>query len=154
MNLSVAQDVTDSQGRLIVPAGSTVWGRFEPIMEETTDTVGNYERTRERMVGSQFIAERIDIQSASHTISGRTNRIPAGIDPDADVDRVALRNAGYGVLGGVALGVLTGGAGFLPLMAIGGASGAMAGTVSVSNVVSIDGDTILELTLDQPFISN
>lgn len=154
VNLSVAQDVTDSQGRTIVPAGSTVWGRFEPIMEETTDMVGNYERTRERMVGSQFIAERIDIQSASHSISGRTNRIPAGIDPDADVDRVALRNAGYGVLGGVALGVLTGGAGFLPLMAIGGAGGAMAGTVSVSNVVSIDGDTILELTLDQPFISN
>ncbi|MGK7911964.1 MAG: hypothetical protein AB4050_10875 [Synechococcus sp.] len=154
VNLSVAQDVVDSQGRTIVPAGSTVWGRFEPIMEESTDMVGSYERTRERMVGSQFIAERIDIQSASHTISGRTNRIPAGIDPDADVDRVALRNAGYGVLGGVALGVLTGGAGFLPLMAIGGAGGAMAGTVSVSNVVSIDGDTILELTLDQPFISS
>ncbi|MEM9569326.1 MAG: hypothetical protein AAF974_13565, partial [Cyanobacteria bacterium P01_E01_bin.34] len=154
VNLSVTQDVTDSQGRIIVPAGSTVWGRFEPIMEESVEMVGDFERTRERMVGSQFIAERIDIQSASHTISGRTDRIPAGIDPDADVDRVALRNAGFGVLGGVALGVLTGGAGFLPLMAIGGASGAMAGTVSVSNVVAIDGDTVLEITLDQPFISS
>ena len=154
VTLSVTQDITDSQGRTIVPAGSTVWGRFEPIMEESTEMVGNFERTRERMVGSQFIAERIDIQSASHSISGRTNRIPAGIDPDADVDRVALRNAGFGVLGGVALGVLTGGAGFLPLMAIGGASGAMAGAVSVSNVVAIDGDTVLEITLDQPFISS
>ncbi|MEL7083113.1 MAG: hypothetical protein AAGM36_01320 [Cyanobacteria bacterium J06597_1] len=154
VNLSVTQDVTDSQGRTIVPAGSTVWGRFEPIMEESTEMVGNFERTRKRVVGSQFIAERIDIQSASHAISGRTNRIPAGIDPDADVDRVALRNAGFGVLGGVALGVLTGGAGFLPLMAIGGASGAMAGAVSVSNVVAINGDTVLEITLDQPFISS
>ena len=154
VNLSVTDNVTDGQGRTIIPAGSTVWGRFEPLTEEKTDMVGSFERTRKIMVGSQFVAERIDIQSASHTVSGRSNNIPAGIDPDADVDRIALRNAGYGVLGGVALGVLTGGAGFLPLMAIGGAGGAMAGTVSVSNVVAIDGDTVLELTLDQPFISN
>ena len=153
VNLSVTQDVTDSQGRTIVPAGSTVWGRFEPLMQESTEMVGSFERTRERMVGSHFIAERIDIQSASHAISGRTNRIPAGIDPDAEVDRVALRNAGFGALGGIALGVLTGGVA-LPLIAIGGAGGAMAGTVSISNVVAIKGDTILELTLDQPFISN
>lgn len=154
VNLSVARDVADSQGRTIVPAGSSIWGRFEPIMSDEKEMVGNYERTRKRIIGSQFVAERIEIQAASHPISGQSNHIPSGIDPDADVDRIALKSAGFGTLGGIALGVLTGGAGFLPLMAIGGMSGAMAGAATVNNVVAIDADTVLEIQLDKPFVSN
>ena len=154
VNLSVAENITDSQGRTIVPAGSTVWGRFEPILAEEKEMVGSYERTRKRTVGSHFVAERIEIQSSSYALSGQSDRIPAGFDPDADVDRVALKSAGIGVLGGVAFGVLTGGAGFLPLMAIGGMGGAMTGAATVDGVVALDADSVVDIHLDEPFLTN
>ena len=154
VNLSVAEDITDAQGRTIVPSGSTVWGRFEPIEVEEKEMVGNFERTRKRTIGSHFIAERIDIQSSSYALSGQSSRIPSGFDPDADVDRVALKGAGIGVLGGVAFGVLTGGVGFLPLMAIGGMGGAMTGAATMDSVVALDADSVVEIHLSEPFLTN
>ena len=154
VNLSVSEDITDAQGRTIVPAGSTVWGRFEPVEVEEKEMVGNFERTRKRTVGSHFIAERIDIQSSSYALSGQSTRIPSGFDPDADVDRVALKGAGIGVLGGVAFGVLTGGVGFLPLMAIGGMGGAMTGAATMDSVVALDADSVVEIHLNEPFLTN
>lgn len=153
-NLVVESDVTDSSGRTTIPAGSIVWGMFEPIEVQEEETLGSYERTRTRVVGSRFIAERIEIQSSAYALVGQTEELPISIiDPTADADKVALQGAGYGVAGGVLLGVLTGGVGFLPLMAIGGLGGAMAGTAQIDRVVALEPGVTVQLVLAEDLVT-
>ena len=99
------------------------------------------------------MAERIEIQSATYALNGQTDELPVSIDPTAEVDRVALQGAGYGAAGGVLLGVLTGGVGFLPMMAIGGASGAMASSSQVDRVVALEPNTTVSLVLDEELLT-
>ncbi|MEO1132906.1 MAG: hypothetical protein AAFX40_09395 [Cyanobacteria bacterium J06639_1] len=151
-SLVVAEHVTNEAGQVMIPAGSLVWGRFEPVREKSEETIGSYRRQRSRIVGSRFVADRIEVQSASYSLAGESSSQPLGTDPRADVGDVALKGAGYGAAGGVALGVLTGGVGFIPMLLAGGFGGAAAGVTNVDRVVNIEPDTTMDMVLAETLV--
>ena len=53
-HLTVVADVTNRQGQTIIPAGSIVWGTFEPVEREETRMIGSYEQSRTRYYGESF----------------------------------------------------------------------------------------------------
>jgi hypothetical protein len=151
-NLTVAEPVLDAAGRVAIPAGSTVWGKFEPVTVREPQMLGKFERMKEKVVGSQFVAERITINTATYPLVGRSQTIPVGGDPNADKKSVALRGAGYGAAGTVALGVVTGGAALIPMAAIGGFGGAMAGMTNVDRVIALQPETQVQVVLGESLV--
>ncbi|MEM9511327.1 MAG: hypothetical protein AAFY57_01390 [Cyanobacteria bacterium J06642_2] len=151
-SLVVAEHVTNDAGQVLIPIGSLVWGKFEPVREESEETIGSYKRKRSHVVGSRFVADRIEVQSAAYEMSAQSNVLSLGTDPRADVGDVALKGAGYGAAGGVVLGALTGGVGFIPMLLAGGFGGAAAGVTNVDRVVTIQSDTIVQMTLADTLI--
>lgn len=151
-SLVVAEHVINDAGQVLIPAGSLVWGKFEPVREETEETIGNYERKRSRIIGSRFVANKIEVQSATYGMSAQSSLLSLGLDPRADVEDVALKGAGYGAAGGVVLGALTGGVGFIPMLLAGGFGGAAAGVTNVDRVVTLEPDTAVQMVLDDTLI--
>ncbi len=153
-NLAVAQPILDGQGQILIPAGSVLWGTFEPIIEEQAHTLGNneFERTRQRVVGTRFVAERVTVGTATYPVRGESAPLSVGFDPDADVGTVALRSAGVGAAGSIAFGVLTGGLGFLPALAMGGLGGAAAGLTNVDQVVALQPNAIVPVVLSEALL--
>jgi hypothetical protein len=153
-HLEVVNPVINSRGQVIIPSGSTVWGTFEPVVKTNTKVNPDNdnptsELTSKTVEGSRFVANRITIQSATYVMNGSSELLPITRDPEADVGNTALQGAGYGALGGLALGILTGGIGWVPIMA-GGVTGATAGTTNVDRVVTLNPNTVItvELTSD------
>ncbi|MCF2969672.1 hypothetical protein L1047_00475 [Synechococcus sp. Nb3U1] len=152
-NLEVSDPVVDRFGQVVIPAGSVVWGTFEPVYREI-DPLNRVEENadpQERIVGSRFVANRITIGSSTYLLSGRSPLLRVGLDRNADVGTTVARGAGYGAAGGLALGVLTGGIGFLPILA-GGVAGAAAGSTNIDRVVTLQPNTLVELELADSLI--
>jgi hypothetical protein len=147
-NLEVSEPVVDQSGQVVIPAGSVVWGMFEPVVEEKkiVDEDRDTHMIEDRVIGTRFVANRITVQSSTYMVNGASDLLDTGSDPTADVGTVALRGAGYGAGAGLVLGVLTGGIGFLPIIA-GSAAGAAAGTTNVDRVVSLKPNTIVTVQL-------
>ncbi len=154
-NLEVPEPVLDQLGQVVIPAGSTIWGTFEPIykiVERRDDDDDAIEpQFDERIEGTRFVANRVTVQNSTYLMSGETEILPTGLDPNADVPQTALKGAGYGVAGGVVLGVVTGGLGLAPLLA-GSLAGAAAGTTNVDRMVTLTPSTIIYVELTQDLI--
>lgn len=149
--LEVSDPVTDSSGQVVIPAGSVVWGTFQPILKEQDPEDQETGADFDRVIGNRFVASRITIQNATYLLQGQSEPLPLGMDPNADLGTTAIRGAGYGAAGGLALGVLTGGVGFIPILA-GGLAGAAAGTTNVDRVVTLETNSILNIELTNPLI--
>ncbi len=152
-NLEVSDPVVDRFGQVVIPAGSVVWGTFEPVYREI-DPLNRVEENaepQERIVGSRFVANRITIGPSTYLLSGRSPLLRVGLDRNADVGTTVARGAGYGAAGGLALGVLTGGVGFLPIIA-GSLAGAAAGSTNIDRVVTLQPNTLVELELADSLI--
>ncbi|MGQ9837771.1 MAG: hypothetical protein ACUVRV_07330 [Cyanobacteriota bacterium] len=152
-NLEVSDPVLDRFGQVVIPAGSVVWGTFEPIYREIKplNRVENNGDPQERIVGSCFVANRITIGPSTYLLRGRSPLLRVGLDRSADVGTTVARGAGYGAAGGLVLGVLTGGMGFLPILA-GGVAGAAAGSTNIDRVVTLRPNTLVELELTDSLI--
>jgi len=102
-------DIRDAEGNMLVPAGSTVTGRFE-----TTAS------------GSRFVTQAISLQGRTIPIAAQSE----ALDGARQVENSSLlRNSGIGVVAGGVLGALSGSAG---LGALGGAAAGAAATVLTS----------------------
>lgn len=145
-NLEVSDPVTDDRGNVVIPAGSTVWGSFVPVIEqEEVENSRGDTQLEDKLLGNRFVANRLTIGSATYLLQGNSEILPTSLDPNADLGTVALRGAGYGALGGLALGVLTGGLA-APLLA-GSVAGAAAGSTNVDQVVTLAPNTVIPVTL-------
>ncbi len=151
--LEIASPVTDRYGQVVIPAGSVVWGTFEPVYEErnTTRETGEDPSWNRRVIGSRFIANRLTINQATYMVQGQSDFLPTGFDPQADLGTTAIRGAGYGAAGGLALGLLTGGVGFIPMVA-GSLAGAAAGTTNIDRVITLRPNFVLSVELTDDLI--
>jgi len=152
-NLEVSEPVVDRFGQVVIPPGSVVWGIFEPVYQER-DPLSRPEENaelRERIVGNRFVANRITIGPSTYLVRGQSSLLPVGLDRNADVGTTLARGAGYGAAGGLALGVLTGGWGFLPILA-GSLAGAAASSTNIDRVVTLQPNTLVELELTESLI--
>jgi len=153
MTLEVSDDVRDGQGEVIIPKGSTVWGSFQPVFSQPKQPARRERRTRNSDAwpdGSRFVAERVSIGDRIYPLKAQTELLATQQDPRRDVGGEAGNGALIGAAGGLLIGVLTGGIGFIPVLA-GGAVGATAGAVGASQpVVIVKPDRPLVLTLVEP----
>jgi hypothetical protein len=151
--LEIASPVLDRYGQTVIPAGSVVWGTFEPVYEDqdTTRETGEDPNFSRRVIGSRFLANRITINQATYLLQGQSDFMPTGFDPQADLGTVALRGAGYGAAGGLAFGLLTGGVGFIPMVA-GSLAGAAAGTTNIDRVITLRPNYVLSVGLTDDLI--
>jgi len=152
-SLEVSEPVVDRFGQVVIPAGSVVWGTFEPVYQELKLSGRESESAdpQERVVGSRFVANRLTIGSSTYLIRGQSAPLQVGLDRNADMGTTVARGAGYGAAGGLALGVLTGGWGFLPILA-GSLVGAAASTTNIDRVVTLQPNTLVELELAESLI--
>ncbi|MFS8776036.1 hypothetical protein NW806_06945 [Synechococcus sp. W65.1] len=152
-HLEVAEPVVDRFGQVVIPPGSVVWGTFEPVYQELKLSSREVEgaSSQERVVGSRFVAHRLTIGSSTYLVRGQSSLLPVGLDRNTDMGTTVARGAGYGAAGGLALGVLTGGWGFLPILA-GSLVGAAASATNIDRVVTLQPNTLVELELTDSLI--
>ncbi|GAB4216928.1 MAG: hypothetical protein OHK0012_20210 [Synechococcales cyanobacterium] len=150
VNLQVVNPVVDRHGQVVIPAGSTVWGLFEPVYETEAEDEA-ISKPKRRFIGNRFVANRVTTPNGTYIVQGSTDLIKTQFDPSANLGQVALEGAGYGAAGGLALGILTGGVGFLPILA-GTLAGATTGTTNVDQVVALHPNSVVTMELSSPLI--
>jgi hypothetical protein len=129
------QPVKNSQGRTLLPFGSVVAGRFEPAPG-----------------GTRFLATSIAINGRSYPLSAQSKVINDVKDPRETSTGAIAGDAAIGALGGVVLGGLTGDRVIATEEVLAGAAaGAAVGNVTAPQVVVLDANTDLQLTLDRDF---
>jgi hypothetical protein len=129
------QPVKNSQGRTLLPFGSVVAGRFEPAPG-----------------GTRFLASSITINGRSYALSAQSKVINDVKDPRETSTGAIAGDAAIGALGGVVLGGLTGDRVIATEEVLAGAAaGAAVGNVTAPQVVVLDANTDLQLTLDRDF---
>jgi hypothetical protein len=129
------QPVKNSQGRTLLPFGSVVAGRFEPAPG-----------------GTRFLASSIAINGRSYALSAQSKVINDVKDPRETSTGAIAGDAAIGALGGVVLGGLTGDRVIATEEVLAGAAaGAAVGNVTAPQVVVLDANTDLQLTLDRDF---
>ncbi|MDX2272011.1 MAG: hypothetical protein NW237_08685 [Cyanobacteriota bacterium] len=152
-NLEVSEPVVDRFGQVVIPAGSVVWGTFEPVVEKRRplNSDGDNAEVEDKLIGTRFVANRVTVQTSTYLLNGQSDLLPMGMDPQADLGTTVVRGAGYGAAGGLALGILTGGFGLLPIVA-GSMAGAAAGTTNIDRVVTLKPNTIVNIELSDHLI--
>ncbi|WP_287127866.1 hypothetical protein [Candidatus Cyanaurora vandensis] len=148
--LEVAEDVMGVQGERVIPRGSRVQGTFKPITREIKARQrSSYKiNTRTVVLGNYFVAEKVTIGAQTYELNAVSPPLSTEPDPRVVGDDGALKGSAYGVAGGVALGIVTGGLA-LPLLLAGGAMGAVTGGAP-PETIALEPDRLLTLTLQAP----
>ncbi len=134
-DFKLRQPVKNSQGKTLLPYGSVVSGRFEPAPG-----------------GTRFLAKSIAINGRSYALSAQSKVINDVKDPRETGTGAIAGDAAIGALGGVILGGLTGDRVIATEEVLAGAAtGAAVGNVTAPQVVVLDANTDLQLTLDRDF---
>ncbi len=134
-DFKLRQAVKNSQGKTLLPYGSIVSGRFEPVPG-----------------GTRFLAKSISINGRSYPLSAQSKVINDVKDPRETGTGAIAGDAAIGALGGVILGGLTGDRVIATEEVLAGAAaGAAVGNVTAPQVVVLDANTDLQLTLDRDF---
>ena len=129
------QPVKNSQGKTLLPYGSVVSGRFEPAPG-----------------GTRFFVRSIAINRRSYPLSAHSKVINDVKDPRETSAGAIAGDAAIGALGGVVLGGLTGDHAIATEEVLAGAAaGAAVGNFTAPQVVVLDANTDLQLTLDRDF---
>jgi hypothetical protein len=134
-DFKLRQAVKNSQGKTLLPYGSVISGRFEPAPG-----------------GTRFLAKSIAINGRSYPLSAQSKVINDVKDPRETGTGAIAGDAAIGALGGVILGGLTGDRVIATEEVLAGAAaGAAVGNVTAPQVVVLDANTDLQLTLDRDF---
>jgi hypothetical protein len=134
-DFKLRQAVKNSQGKTLLPYGSVVSGRFEPAPG-----------------GTRFLAKSISINGRSYPLSAQSKVINDVKDPRETGTGAIAGDAAIGALGGVILGGLTGDRVIATEEVLAGAAaGAAVGNATAPQVVVLDANTDLQLTLDRDF---
>lgn len=134
-DFKLRQPVKNTQGKTLLPYGSVVSGRFEPAPG-----------------GTRFLAKSIAINGRSYALSAQSKVINDVKDPRETGTGAIAGDAAIGALGGVVLGGLTGDRVIATEEVLAGAAaGAAVGNVTAPQVVVLDANTDLQLTLDRDF---
>ncbi|MEB3293558.1 MAG: hypothetical protein VKJ24_10390, partial [Synechococcales bacterium] len=125
--LELQTPIQDTSGRLLIPMGSTVLGRFES-----------------KMSASRFITQSISLQGRSWAIVGQSGDLGGTKQPS---ERNLLQNSGIGALAGAIVGGLSGG------NVLGGAAAGAAITyVTAPKATTIQPGQVLEVQLTEDFV--
>lgn len=133
ITMTVAQDIYNSTGALMLPAGSRLYGQLQPAAG-----------------GAQIVINSLVLQDRSYPIQARSTLIPDEKDPrEYEADAIA-GDAAIGAVAGTIFGVLTGGVSAGGVLG-GAASGVLVGNVTAPRVVILRPGQIFAITLEAPF---
>ncbi|MCF2972362.1 hypothetical protein L1047_14280 [Synechococcus sp. Nb3U1] len=132
LQLAVTQGIYDAQGRLVIPAGSRIYGQMEPAPG-----------------GSRFIGTSIVIGGRTYSLRATSNIIRDEKDPRQYSGDALVRDAAIGAAAGAVLGALTGGVSVGNVLG-GAAAGVVIGNVTAPQVVVLRPGQSLNLTLEAP----
>jgi hypothetical protein len=146
ITLSVAANVKDSRGNVLIPYGSEISGQIQPSDEESSDEESSNEQS-----GSQFVAEEIVFpDGTSHSLDAVSNvvtrreTVKKGANAGDILEGAAIGAGAAAILSDIFGDIET-------LEVLGGAgAGAIAGVLLGGNkaeLVSIDPNNDLDLTL-------
>jgi AMIN domain len=125
--LELQTPIRDGAGRLLVPVGSTVLGRFES-----------------KTAASRFTTQSISVQGRSLAIAAQSGDLGGARQPS---ERNLLQNSGIGALAGAILGGLSGG------NVLGGAAAGAAITyVTAPKATTIQPGQMVEIYLTEDFV--
>lgn len=124
--LVVDRDVQDQSGRVIVPAGSQVIGRFETGSS-----------------GSEFIAQAISINGQNFLLNGRSDKLSGDRQPSRNH---LIQNSAIGAVAGTLLGAVTG-IGLVAGIAAGAATSAATTYLTAPQPAVIEPDRVVEVRL-------
>jgi hypothetical protein len=157
INLTVPNNIRTIDGRLLIPAGSTVEGEFRPATIVVRDDRGNNKDEK----GSQFYARtlvmpngsRMSLDATSDVIT-KKEKISKGVNTDAILKGAAIGGGAAAIISGV-----TGNRRItLGKVLIGAGAGALGGFIFAGQrkdeVVVIDADSDLSLRLNSAIAFN
>lgn len=132
LELAVTQSIYDAQGRLVIPAGSRIYGQMEPAPG-----------------GSRFVGTSIVIGGRTYSLRATSNIIHDEKDPRQYSGDAIVGDAAIGAAAGAVLGALTGGVSVGNVLG-GAAAGVVIGNVTAPQVVVLRPGQSLNLTLEAP----
>ncbi|MFQ3612694.1 MAG: hypothetical protein SNJ68_03125 [Cyanobacteriota bacterium] len=132
LEVAVTQGIYDSQGRLVIPAGSRIYGQMEPAPG-----------------GSRFVGTSIVISGRTYSLRASSNIIHDEKDPRQYSGDSIASDAAIGAAAGAVLGALTGGVSVGNVLG-GAAAGVIVGNVTAPQVVVLRPGQSLNLTLEVP----
>ncbi|MFS8910008.1 hypothetical protein NW841_02560 [Synechococcus sp. H60.3] len=132
LEVAVTQNIFDNQGRLVIPAGSRVFGQMEPAPG-----------------GSRFVATAIVLGGRTYSLRAVSNILHDEKDPRQYSAEAIAQDAAIGAAAGTLLGAITGGVSAGNVLA-GAAAGVVVGNVTAPQVVVLRPGQSFNLTLEAP----
>jgi len=132
LEVAVTQNIFDSQGRLVIPAGSRVFGQMEPAAG-----------------GSRFVATSIVVGGRTYSLRASSSVLPDEKDPRHSTAEAIAQDAAIGAAAGVVLGALTGNLSLGNVLG-GAVAGGVVGNVTAPQVVVLRPGQSFYLTLEAP----
>ncbi|MCJ2543402.1 hypothetical protein [Thermostichus vulcanus] len=132
LEVAVTQSIYDSQGRLVIPAGSRIHGQMEPAPG-----------------GSRFVGTSIVIGGRTYSLRASSNIIHDEKDPRQYSGEAIVADAAIGAAAGAVLGALTGGVSVGNVLG-GAVAGVVVGNVTAPQVVVLRPGQSFNLTLEAP----
>lgn len=143
LSMKVAANITTSDGRVLIPAGSTVTGELRPVKDQG---------------GSQFVAQKIVINGQEKTINASSNVITTTetVRKGVNVGNL-VKNAALGTAAAAAIAAVTGDRAIATEeLLIGGGAGVVLNLIQTFlgrnsiDLIAIQPDTDLDLRLNAP----
>jgi hypothetical protein len=132
VTLAVTQSIYDPTGRLVIPAGSQIYGQLQPIAG-----------------GARFVVNSISLNGRSYPIQASSGVIHNEKDPREYSSEAIAGDAAIGAVAGTVLGVITGGVTTTGVLG-GAAAGVLTGNVTAPMVVVLRPGQSLNITLEAP----
>ncbi len=132
LEVAVTQNIFDNQGRLVIPAGSRVFGQMEPAPG-----------------GSRFVATSIVLGGRTYSLRASSNILHDEKDPRQYSAEAIAQDAAIGAVAGTLLGAITGGVSAGNVLG-GAVAGAVVGNVTAPQVVVLRPGQSFNLTLEAP----
>lgn len=128
----VSQNIFDLNGRLMLPAGSLVYGQFQPVAG-----------------GLEFVANSMEVSGRTFPLQASSGLINDEKDPREFSTESIAGDTAIGATAGAILGILTGGMSTAGVIG-GAAAGVTIGNVTAPQVVVIRPGQSFNLTLQAP----
>ncbi len=132
LNVVLDRSIYDDQGRLLLPAGSKIYGQIQPAPG-----------------GVEFIGKSLVVEGRAYSIVARSAILPDQKDPRQYSEGAILGDAALGAVAGTAFGLVTGGLGLTSVFG-GVASGVVVGNVTANPTVVLRPGQTFDLVLDAP----
>lgn len=132
LEVAVTQNIFDSQGRLVIPAGSRIFGQMEPAPG-----------------GSRFVGTSIVLGGRTYSLRASSNILHDEKDPRQYSAEAIAQDAAIGAAAGAILGAITGRVSVGNVLG-GAVTGVVVGNVTAPQVVVLCPGQSFNLTLEAP----